>query len=175
MAKNWTAIFIFYSNNIFQTKNPLEQKLRQNGDPDLLKLFHSDIKHGHALNSHLWILQTISSSKPYVLLSRNQATWRLRINWIISFRYQRWPRTKQQSWNSSNNISFQPICPHEQKLDWMGQVKKRPRNAPSFHSDTKDGHALNSLLGNFQTTSSNLYIILSRNLLGCIMQHWDSE
>ena len=58
---------------IFQTIYPLEQKLNQNGEPELLKSFHSDIKDGHALKSHLGILQAISSSKPYVLLSRNQA------------------------------------------------------------------------------------------------------
>ena len=43
----------------------------QNGDPELLKSFHSDIKNGHPLNSHLDILQTTSSSKPYDLISSN--------------------------------------------------------------------------------------------------------
>ena len=90
----------------------------------------------------------------------------------------------------------------------------------SFHLDTKDGHAINSLLGFFvnnifepiysleqkligmhhttwrlrinknhsiqfselnrhldilQTTSSNPYIVSSRNLMGCVRQHGDSE
>ena len=90
----------------------------------------------------------------------------------------------------------------------------------SFHLDTKDGHALNSLFGFFQTTSSkpiysleqkiigmhhttwrlrinknhsnqfselnihldilqttssNQYIVSSRNLMGCVRQHGDSE
>ena len=40
----------------------------------------------------------------------------------------------------------------------------------SFHSDTKDDHAVNSLLGIFQKTSSNTYFLLSRNLMGGIMQ-----
>ena len=44
-----------------------------------------------------------------------------------------------------------------------------------FHSDIKDGHALNNLLGIFQTISSNPYILLSRNLMGCIMQPGDLE
>ena len=44
-----------------------------------------------------------------------------------------------------------------------------------FLSDIQDGHALNSLLGIFQTTPSNPYILLSRNLMGCIMQPGDSE
>ena len=37
----------------------------------LLKSAHALIKDGHALNSYLGILQPISSSKPYILLSRN--------------------------------------------------------------------------------------------------------
>ena len=45
----------------------------------------------------------------------------------------------------------------------------------SFQSDAKNGHALNSHLGIFQTTSSNLYILLSRNLMEGIMQHGDLE
>ena len=36
----------------------------------------------------------------------------------------------------------------------------------SFHSDTKDDHAVNSLLGIFQKTSSNTYFLLTRNLMG---------
>ena len=70
---NMAAVFSTSYSIFFQTIYPLEQKLRQNGEPELLKSFHSDIKDGHALNSHLGILQVISSSKPYVLLSRNQA------------------------------------------------------------------------------------------------------
>ena len=45
----------------------------------------------------------------------------------------------------------------------------------SLNLDIKDGHALNSLLRIFQTTSSNPYILLSRNLMEGIMQHGDSE
>ena len=45
----------------------------------------------------------------------------------------------------------------------------------SFHSDTKDGHALNSLLGLFHTTSSKPYITLSRNLMEGFRQHGDWE
>ena len=37
----------------------------------MLKSFHSDIKDVHPLNSHIDILQTTSSSKPYVQMSRN--------------------------------------------------------------------------------------------------------
>ena len=44
----------------------------QNGDPELLKSFHSDMEDGHQLNSYLEILQTSSSSKQTpVLMSRN--------------------------------------------------------------------------------------------------------
>ena len=45
---------------------------------------------------------------------------------------------------------LQTICPHEQRLDWMREVKKDSDMLLSFHSDTKDGHALNSLLGIFK-------------------------
>ena len=67
------AVFSTSYSILFQTIHPLEQTLRQNGEPELLKSFHSDIKDGRALYSHLGILQAISSSKPYVFLSRNQA------------------------------------------------------------------------------------------------------
>ena len=38
-----------------------------------------------------------------------------------------------------------------------------------FHSDNKDGLAVNSFPGIFQTTSSDPYILLSRNLMEGIM------
>ena len=78
------------------------------------------------LNCHHGDLQTISSSKPCVLLSRNHAIWRLWINKLIQIT--EWPRTKQQFWYYSSSISLQTICLHEQKFVWMCQVKKRPRN-----------------------------------------------
>ena len=43
----------------------------QTGDSEKLKSVHLGIKDGHAINSHLEILQTSSSFKPYVFLSRN--------------------------------------------------------------------------------------------------------
>ena len=67
------AVFSTSNSIFFQTIYPLEQKLRQNVEPKLLKSVRSDIIDGHAFNSHLGILQAISSSKPYVLLSRYQA------------------------------------------------------------------------------------------------------
>ena len=136
------AVFSTSNSMFFATIYPLEQKLWQTGQPDFLKSVHSDIKDGHALNSHLGFLQAISSSKPYILLSRNQATWRLSIDKISG-----WPKTKQQSWYMSSNILPKSIFPHKQKLDWMLQAK----------------------------TSSNPYILLSRNLMEGIMQHGDLE
>ena len=97
-------------------------------DPELLKSFRSDIKDSQQQNCHLKILQTTSSSKPYVLMSRTL------IGWVRS--------------------------------------KRDLETLLSFHSDTKDGHAL---LGIFQTTSSNPYILFSRNLMEGIMQHGYSE
>ena len=64
---------------------------------------------------------------------------------------------------------FQTICPHEQKFNWIGQAKINLEMLLLFHSDIKGGLAVNSLLGSFQTTSSNPYILLSRNLMGGIM------
>ena len=47
-----------------------------NGDPELLKSFHSDMEDGHQLNSYLEILQTSSSSKQTpVFMSRNLIGW----------------------------------------------------------------------------------------------------
>ena len=218
----------------------------------MLKSLHSDTNDGHALNSHLEILQT-TSSRPYFLLSKNlmvgisqisrmlkslhsdtndghalnslhgilqttssklYALLRLIIGKILPFRYQRWPWTKQPSWNSTNNI-FQLIFSLEQKIDSSLQGKMETQNRLShsiqiskmaihyyshheilqttsvskpyvlmsrnligwimpkrdsemlfsFHLDTKDGHALNSLFGIFQTSYSNPYIHLSRYLM----------
>ena len=83
------------------------------------------------LNSSLDILQTASSSKPYVLMRR--------------------------------------------KLIGCVRPKRDSKMLLSFLSDTNDWHALNSLLGIFQTTSSNSHILLSRNLMGGIIQHGDLE
>ena len=66
------------------------------------KLFYSDIKDGQELNNNIDNLQTTSSSKPYVLMSRNL----------------------------------------------IGCVKPKGDSQMilSFHSNTKDGHELNSYL-----------------------------
>ena len=42
----------------------------------------------------------------------------------------------------------------------------------SFHSDTNDGHALNSFLGSLQTTSSNPYFLLSIKAMGVFKAKW---
>ena len=55
----------------------------------------------------------------------------------------------------------------------MCQAKNGSEMLLSFHSDTNDGHALNSFLGIFQTTSSNSYILFNRNLRGGIVQRED--
>ena len=94
---------------------------RQNGDPDMLKSFHSDIKDGHPLNSHLRILQP-TSFKRFILLSRNlmegfRQHGDSEIAKIIPFAYKRLSSTKQAFWNSSTSIFFQTIYPLEQKLD----------------------------------------------------------
>ena len=129
-------------------------------------------------------------------MSRNQATWRLRINKLILFKYQ----VDQEL----NNIFLQTICPHEKKIDWMPQTKKGLKNAsvfplrykrlactkqpswnfsnnlfqPSYSLEQKlDGRhhttwrlrtnkIINSHLGIFQTTYSNPYFLLSIKLMG---------
>ena len=66
-------------------------------------------KDDHALHNHLGILQPTSSSKLYVLLSRNLIKGFLEhgdSGKIIAFAYQRLPSTKQPSWISSTNIFF---------------------------------------------------------------------
>ena len=70
-----TAIFEFFKQHlqthIFSWAENWCESSRQKGDPTLLKSFHSDIKDGHPLNNHLYILQKTPSSKLYVLMSRN--------------------------------------------------------------------------------------------------------
>ena len=150
----------------FQTIYPLKQILSQTGEPELVKSLHSDIKDAHALNSHLGILQAIFSSKPYVLLSRNQTTWRLRINKISGL-----PRNKLQSW-----YSLQTIFPHDQKnLIRCFRPKRDSYMLLSFHLDTKDGHALNSLLGTFQTTSSNMFLKEYPFIFSWAETYWDAS
>ena len=43
---------------------------KQIGYTEKLKSFYKEVKEGPALNSHLGILQSLSSSKLYILLSR---------------------------------------------------------------------------------------------------------
>ena len=162
--------YIFFSKNKYR----FERRLMQKGDTELLlKSIHSNIKDGHAKNSHLGILSTISSWKPYVLLSINQATWRLRINKLILFKYQ-----VDQERNSNLDIlqtasSSKPYVLTRRKLIGCVRPKRDSKMLLSFLSDTNDWHALNSLLGIFQTTSSNPHILYSRNLMGGIIQHGD--
>ena len=180
----------------------------------MLKSLHSDTKDGHALNSHLEILQT-TSSRPYFLLSKNlmvgisqisrmlkslhsdtndghalnslhgilqttssklYALLRLIIGKILPFRYQRWPWTKQPSWNSTNNI-FPPIFLLEQKIDSSLQGKMETQNRLS-HSIQISKMAIHYYSHHeiLQTTSvSKPYVLMSRNLIGWIMPKRDSE
>ena len=80
----------------------------------MFKSFHSDTNDGRALNSLHGVLQTI--------FSKLNALLKLRIAKIFPFGYQRWPWTKQPSWNSSNNI-FKSIFSLEQKIDESLQGK----------------------------------------------------
>ena len=85
----------------------------------MLKSLHSDTNDGHALSSLHGTLQTTTS--------KLNALLRLRIAKIFPFRYQRWPWTKQPSWNSSNNI-FKPIFSFEQKIDGSLQGEMETQN-----------------------------------------------
>ena len=83
---------------------------------------HSHITVDHALNTHFGILQPTSSCKPYFLLIRNLMKSFLQngdseIAKITTFTHQRWPYTRQPSWNSSTTISFQTIYSLEQELE----------------------------------------------------------
>ena len=166
------------SNNIFfQTIHPLEQKLngRHQGKTETLNCSNHSIQISKMTihYSYLGILQIISS-KPYVLLSWNQATWRLRMNKIILFRYQRWSRTKQQSWYPSNNIFLQTICPLEQKPDWMRKAKMRLRNG-SFIPLKYKRWSWTKQPSWISSTSSKPYTLLSTNLMEGLRHHGDSE
>ena len=123
-------VFRTWNNIFFQTIHPLEQKLngRHQGKTETLNCSNHSIQISKMTMhySYLGILQIISS-KPYVLLSWNQVTWRLKMN-------------------------------------------------KSFYSDIKDGQELNNNLDILQTTSSSKpYVLLSRNLIGCVKPKGDSE
>ena len=165
---------------------------------------------GPAPNIHLTILQTTSSSKPYVLLSRNlmwvasqhrysklqnilnslnnifqtiypleqkldgrrQADRILRNAVIITFRYQRWPRTKQPSPYSSNKHLLSNHIFSWAETDWMLQADRILITAESFHPDVNGGPVLNSHHELLQTASFKSYVLLSRNLMGGARKKW---
>ena len=160
-------VFHNLNNIFFQTIHPLEQKLngRHQGKTETLNCSNHSIQISKMTMhySYLGILQIISS-KPYVLLSWNQATWRLRMNKIILFRYQRWSRTKQQSWYPSNNVFLQTICPLEQKPDWMRKAKRRLRNG-SFIPLKYKRWSWTKQPSWISSTSSKPYILLRKNLM----------
>ena len=95
------AVFSTSNNIFFKIIYPLEQKLDgwHQGKTETMNCSNHSIQISKmALHySHLGILKIIPSLKPYLLVSWNQATWRLRMNKNILFWYQRWPRTKRQS------------------------------------------------------------------------------
>ena len=69
MTMHYSYLGIF---QIISSKpKPSWAETRQHGGSEWIKSFYSDIKDGQELNNNLDILQTTSSSKPYVLLSRN--------------------------------------------------------------------------------------------------------
>ena len=90
---------------------------------------------------------------------------------IIPFRYQRWPCTKQPSWKSSNKFFFKTIMSSwaETRQHWDSEQIK------SFYSVIKDGHSLNSNLDILQTGSSKPYVLMSKDLIGCIRPKRDSD
>ena len=119
---------------------------------------HSDTYSGNAYNGLHGNLQT-TSSKFYALLS-------LRIALILQFRCQRWPCTKQPSWNISNNIS-NPYFLLSIKLMGVFKANGDQELLKSFHLDMVDGHPLNSHVGMLPTTSfSKPFVLMSRNLIG---------
>ena len=146
-----------------------------------LKSSHFHIKDCLALNNYFGILQPTSSSKPYILLSRNlmegfRQHGDSETAKIIPFAYQRLPSTKQPFWNSSTDIFFQTSYPFEQKLDGRLHATLRLRNLKSSHLHIKDCLAINNYFGILQPTSSSKpYILLSRNLVDGFRQHGDSE
>ena len=88
-----------------------------------------------------------------------QATWRLRIAKFIPFTYQKWPCTTQPSWQPSNKKPSPEPCVLLGKALMVG-IRHFSIMLKSLLSDTNDGHALNSLHGILQTTSSKLNALL---------------
>ena len=101
-----------------------------------------------------------------------QATWRLGIAKIIPFTYQKWPCTKQPS------CILQTTSPKPYFLlgkALMVGISQLSQMLKSLHSDTNDGHVLNSLHGILQTTSSilNALLILRKaNIFPFRYQRW---
>ena len=132
---------------------------RQNRDPELLKSFHSDIKDGLALNSHLGILQIMYSSKSH-MSSWAETRQHGGSEWIMSF-YLDIKYGQELNSNlyilqtTSSSITYVLIS---RNLIGYVRPKRDSEMLLPVHSDTKDGHTLNSLHGIFQTISSNIYI-----------------
>ena len=127
------AVFSTSNSIFFQTIYPLEQKLRQNGEPELLKSFHSDIKDGHALNSHLEILQT-SSSKPYVLLGKALMVGISQLSKML----------KSLLSDTNDGHALNSLHGILQTTSSKFNALLRLGIAKIFYLDIKDGHELNS-------------------------------
>ena len=99
--------------------------------------------------------------------SETRQTWMLRINKISG-----WQRTKQQSWYLSNNILPQTICPHEQKLDWMLQAKKRLINANFISLQYKRWSCTKQPSWNFSNNFFQPICSLEQKLMGMHHATW---
>ena len=119
------------------------------------------IKNGHALNSHLEILQT-TSSEPYVLLGKALMVGISQLSKML------------KSLLSDTNDGHALISLHGilQTTSSKFNALFRLRIAKIFCLDIKDGHELNSHLRILQTTSSNPYFLLSRKLIGVFKAKW---
>ena len=131
-----------------------------------------------ALNSHFGILQPISSSKPYILWSRNLMKGFMQHEdsetaKIIPFAYQRLPSTKQPSWNSSNIIIFQTIYPLEEKLDGRQQEDMLHRKAEFNPLRSQRGSRIKQPSWN---SSNNIFFqtiyLLKHKLDGRLLATW---
>ena len=95
---------------------------------------------------------------------------------ITTFTHQRWPCTRQPSWNSSTTISFQTIYSLEQELEEGLPHNGYSKIAKIIPFTRQDGHAISSHLGILQPTYSfKPYILLIRKLMEGFQQYGDSE
>ena len=134
----------------------------QHGDSEMIKSSNLHINDCIALNGHLGMLRTSSSSKP--LTSWADTWWEAKCykEKLKSFHLdvKEGPALNSHLGILQPTSSFKPYILFTETWLEASRQNGKPELLKSFHSDTKDGHSFNSHLGILQTVSSSKPCVL---------------